>query len=456
MNNRDEHIVHSLRRWIQGDIDQKEENRLERQAREDAFLGEALEGYRQFPGSKHQQRLERMREQLQANTQQRKKRGGLLISMPYRIAAAAAVVLAVGLFWWLNPTVNTSLAASEQSEQTERAPFEQEASPEVAEEQITAAEPTGNNNPIPAPKPSTNAPSRTFADTQEGISSSKEEMEADQSPIAQSAPAERKEPQVLSKATDSVLALQQNAEAQQKMRARVNEDVLTTSPASPAPPPANDFAIGGVNLQAPQGTRLVTGQVLDRTGAPLNGVLVVTPGDRTGTITNMNGQYEILLDSTAQKLEFQANGYSPQRIDITDTRDFVRVTLDETAATLDQVIVAEEAAKKSKRDKVKPTVSASSINLNIAKPEISLRRFERQLQRNLQYPQAAIEQNIEGAVTLRFLILPDGRPVDIKALSGPEELYHEAIRLIQEGPKWEITNGGNKSVTFTYRLDFSF
>jgi TonB family protein len=236
------------------------------------------------------------------------------------------------------------------------------------------------------------------------------------------------------------------------MRAQ-NFEVLSSTP--PAAPPADNFSIGGVKLQAPQGTRLVTGQVLDRSGTPLNGVLVVTPGDRTGTITNRDGQYEILLDSTAQKLEFQANGYSSQRIDISDTRDFVRVTLDETAATVDQVIATEASAKKSKSTKVNPTVSASAINLNIAKPEINLQRFERRLQRNLQYPQAAIDQAISGAVTLRFLILPDGRPVDIKAVSGPKELYEEAIRLIREGPKWEITNGGNKSVTFTYRLDFS-
>ncbi|PHN07052.1 energy transducer TonB [Flavilitoribacter nigricans] len=457
MNNRDEHIVNSLRRWIQGDIDQKEENRLDRQAREDAFLGEALEGYRQFPGSKHQERLERMREQLQTNTQKRKKRGGVLIALPYRIAAAAAVVLAVGLFWWLNPTQSADLAEAAPTEQTESESAAREMSPRNPENTVTVPEirnaagngPVDDAANIPAPAV------QAFADSQEILEEA--EMEADESQLLESVTANPARNEVLTKPQDSALALRRSTvEEQAQTRSRVNEDQqLSPIVVPPAPPPANDFAIGGVKLEAPQGTRLVTGQVLDRSGSPLNGVLVVTPGDRTGTITNLNGQYEILLDSNVQKLEFQRTGYSSQRIDIPDSQNFVRVTMDENATTVDQMIAAKEEAKKSKKDKLEPAVNPSSLNLNIAEPAISLRRFERYLRRNLQYPQAAIDQEISGSVTLRFIILPDGRVLDIKAISGPGELYEEAIRLIREGPKWDITNGGDKSITFTYRLDFS-
>lgn len=459
MNDRDEHIVNSLRRWIDGNIDQKEENRLDRQAREDSFLGEALEGYRQFPGSKHQERLERMREQLQTNTQNGKKRGGPIIGISYRIAAAAAIVLAFGLFWWLTPTTNNELAEAPQALERSSESMANEAAPAVVEDQNAEEESTENNERRIRPeRDEAGTPRQALAAKQDDAQLSKEEEKPGQasSSSANNQPAES----LAARQLDSA-GLQENVEDRQ-IAARSRSEIETPDPAvsappppPPPPPPANDITIGGVNLNAPQGTRLVTGQVLDRSGTPLNGVLVVTPGDHTGTITNINGQYEILLDSTVQQLEFQRNGFSSQNVDITDSQDFVRVTLDESAAIMDQMVQAEAAAKKSKSNKVNPAVHASSLNLNIAEPEISLNRFDRYLRRNLEYPQAAIDGRISGSVTLRFTILPDGRVMNVQAIAGPNELRPEAVRLIEQGPEWNITNGSDKSITFTYRLDFS-
>lgn len=456
MNDRDEHIVNSLRRWIQGDIDQKEENRLDRQAREDDFLGEALDGYRRFPGSKHQERLERMREQLQSHTGKRKKRGALILGLPYRIAAAAAIVLAVGVFWWLNPTSSTDLAQAEPTRVMSTETEASESAPAVVEDQaeddLAALE---DRSVRPESADAENEP-RGFAAKREDTPTPPEKKE--NKPVAEPATANYAEELPVSRSRDSVLALDDQNKPAPKARQSMEEgEVPVAAPPPPPapPPPGNNIALSQVQLNAPQGTRLVTGQVIDRAGTPLKGVVVVTPGDRTGTITNINGQYEILLDSNIQDLEFQRTGYSAQRVNIPESQDFVRVTLDESAATVDGMIEAREAAKKTKDDGANPNVHASSINLNIAEPEISLKRFERNLRRNLEYPAEAISQGISGSVTLRFTIMPDGRVVNVQAVSGPELLRTEAIRLIEMGPNWKITNGGERSITFTYRLDFS-
>lgn len=459
MNDRDEHIVNSLRRWIDGDINQKEENRLDRQAREDSFLGEALEGYRQFPGSKHQERLERMREQLPSKTSNDKKRGGAIIPISFRIAAAAAVVLAVGLFWWLNPTVSTELAQAPQAQERSSESMADEAAPAVVEDQS------------PEPGSIDDAERRIVperedaASTQQRLAAKQKEAQPAQEEVKPgSAPARTPNDPPVEPLADRQLEnakLEESAEelqiaARSRSEAKIPAPAVSTPPAPP-PAPAYDLTISETNQNTPQGTRLVTGQVFDRSGSPLDGVLVVTPGDRTGTITNVNGRYQILLDSTIQRLEFQRTGFSSQKIDLTDAQDFVRVTLDESEPVMDQMVQAETgaAAKKSKSDKVNPAVHASSLNLNIAEPEMNQKRFERYLRRTLEYPQAAIDQNISGSVTLRFTILPDGRVMNVQAIAGPNELRMEAVRLIENGPGWKITNGSDKSITFTYRLDFS-
>lgn len=443
MNNRDEHIVRSLRRWIQGDIDQKEENRLDRQAREDAFLGEALEGYRQFSGSEHQERLDRMRGQLHASTQKQKKRGGVLLTMPFRIAAAASVILVVGLFWWINPTTKAELAEAQQTEQLNSTSALQEETTTAAE----SAEPLNTPLAFESAKRETSTDSQPLSDPPELDSSFPDETTV--AAIPEEIPEMEEEGQLLTKSEDRVLAF----EARNSIESQKRAEFADSAPASPSP--TDGVTIGGVKRVSSLGTRLVTGKVLDQSGFPLNGVLVVTPEDRIGTITDLDGQYELRLDSNVQKLDFEAAGYSTQRVNIGDTQDFVQVTLDEAEPLLDEVVVSGEKAKNRKRNKIKPLVSASSANLEVAKPSVSLRRFQRNLQRNLAYPQEAIDQNISGSVTLRFVILPDGRAANIKAISGPAELQQEAIRLIEQGPRWEITNGNGKSITFTYRLDFS-
>jgi protein TonB len=58
------------------------------------------------------------------------------------------------------------------------------------------------------------------------------------------------------------------------------------------------------------------------------------------------------------------------------------------------------------------------------------------LQRNLRYPQRAIDQRIEGTVLLKFIVCQDGTVCDIQAVSGPEELRETAINVLKKTPNW--------------------
>ena len=56
--------------------------------------------------------------------------------------------------------------------------------------------------------------------------------------------------------------------------------------------------------------------------------------------------------------------------------------------------------------------------------------------RTLNYPKDAIKNNIQGDVVVEFVARTDGSLTDIHAISGPEELRAESIRVITKSGHW--------------------
>jgi protein TonB len=69
--------------------------------------------------------------------------------------------------------------------------------------------------------------------------------------------------------------------------------------------------------------------------------------------------------------------------------------------------------------------------------------WERFLRRNLNFPDEAAENGIEGFVVVQFIVDKDGNVSNVEAVSGPQELRAEAIRVIKKSGKWTpaIQNG---------------
>ncbi|MBS1597769.1 MAG: N-acetylmuramoyl-L-alanine amidase [Bacteroidetes bacterium] len=81
------------------------------------------------------------------------------------------------------------------------------------------------------------------------------------------------------------------------------------------------------------------------------------------------------------------------------------------------------------------------------------------LVKNLHYPNAAVNKEIQGDVLAQFVVDMEGNVSDIKIVSGPEELRAETIRIIRESGKWVPAMQNGKNVTcykrqpIKYRLE---
>jgi len=71
--------------------------------------------------------------------------------------------------------------------------------------------------------------------------------------------------------------------------------------------------------------------------------------------------------------------------------------------------------------------------------------WQRFLNRNLKYPQQAFDDGVQGFVTVQFIVDKEGNVSDVEAVSGPQELRAEAVRVIKRSGQWTpAVQNGNK------------
>jgi protein TonB len=79
------------------------------------------------------------------------------------------------------------------------------------------------------------------------------------------------------------------------------------------------------------------------------------------------------------------------------------------------------------------------------------------LNENIKYPQMARESGIQGRVFVTFVVERDGRVTDVKVLRGiGGGCDEEAIRVIQNMPKWEPGKQRGKPVRVQFNMPILF
>jgi protein TonB len=76
---------------------------------------------------------------------------------------------------------------------------------------------------------------------------------------------------------------------------------------------------------------------------------------------------------------------------------------------------------------------------------------------NIKYPDVAKKEGIEGTVYVTYVIEKDGSVTHVKLLRGVHEsLDKEALRVVQEMPKWEPGKEKGKPVRVQYSLPIKY
>lgn len=81
------------------------------------------------------------------------------------------------------------------------------------------------------------------------------------------------------------------------------------------------------------------------------------------------------------------------------------------------------------------------------------------IQKNLEYPQVAIENNIQGKCYLKFAVGADGSVSSVQVVRGVPgcpECDKAAMKVIREMPRWKAGKINGKSVNSWYQIPINF
>lgn len=430
----------NLLQYIKGNRKGKDVNLLEREAMNDLFLADALEGFDKIRSFDHEARIQEMHARVMNKT----KSGNNRIIRYISIAASILLILGVGVYSLLNKN---------QSHENKN-PDKTESSLYVSEQQMTENKESAPDTLQKDSLSETTIPSEKTLPLQAKIERKRVSKPAIKPKTRNDASSEAKSEIATIQANevtmpDSTPLVEDKAFAMFPERDTIDEKDSKTLP-----------VIRTVNRKVRRGI------ITDVANNPLAGASVMYSGTNTGVTSNEHGYFE-LPASKNDKIQIAFVGYEPVNL-IADTSDNpISVVMKEDNAQLSEVVVvAFGTQKKESAVGAITTVPPSSLavpssslanesagsiavqtkNKNNIKPKpvIGKKKYEKYLKENIVALKSDDCKKKKGKVRLKFSIDERGRPTNIRVeKSLCPEADKEAIRLIEQGPDWTM---GDKEV----------
>ncbi len=172
--------------------------------------------------------------------------------------------------------------------------------------------------------------------------------------------------------------------------------------------------------------KVITGKVTDtRDGSGLSGVSVTPKGSSSGTVTSIDGSFQVTVAGNTNTLSFSSVGYESREVDISG-RSSINVAMTTTVSSMDEVIVIGYGTR-TKKDLTGSVTSITAKDFNkgvITTPEqlISGKVAGVSITPNDGAPGSGSTIRIRGGASLNAsndpLIVIDGMPLSNSGIAG--------------------------------------
>ncbi|WCT12018.1 energy transducer TonB family protein [Mucilaginibacter jinjuensis] len=417
--------ISQIRKYLNGELDARAMHKLEREAQDDPFLMDALEGY---AGKKDQQAN---LNELQKRLNHRIGRGNKKIVALWpliSIAATVLVMLGIGT-WWLiayQPSANKTL-------------------PSVADKTVVAMVPAPPQQSKSAPAIQAPVPQHHELVKQAPLTSMATVASAPAS-VESDANAEIRIDEPVAKS--DVKAVTEDSATKDAM---LKEVIITgyatqrkkdvTGAVSAVQSTTIDTQlqnrVAGVEVKTPNAkdrfyNQLITGRVISADDSqPLPGVSVSVLGKNRATMTDANGYFKMEAGKN-DNLKLGYVGYESKEVKVKG--DSINVALKPSSRSLSEVVVTGYGAAKDIIEEAHPRNGWDSFKKYLA--------------------DASSPDHKIGKVRVRFVVNTDNTLTDFKVTKSlSPDADAEAIRLIKEGPAWiHNVNGEPETVTVTIKF----
>jgi len=416
--------------YIQGKRRGKEANKLEREAMNDPFVQDAIDGFDAVEGN-HVQDIDELERRIMQQATRRKR------FVPYRawaIGVAASLVLMLGigsLFYFrteqpqviaLHPPVRVTLPPADTARKSTPAPEERAVAQQMDKKlrkpaAVLSVQPTAESNSEPIK-------------TQEEINESKQHVSVSDVSAGYDIADVHSTKDIADvmpfRPTDSNKAQADKVQAASPNSSSVRKESVNQ--------PTFQFS----DVKAPSG--VITGQVLDDAGEPLIGATVKVKGMNLGTITNAEGKFELPAQLNGKdKLVASYIGFENEEIPAGGNSYIIK--LKPSSSALSEVVVVGYASQR------KSSVVGSIREIPVTGEKFGEKEFEKYYKT---HHRAGLCDRTEYVLKARFRIDANGKPLQIEVTQSPcPEIEQEFTALLMGAPVWTKTN---RTVKLTIRM----
>jgi len=398
--------------YIQGKRHGKEANRLEREALNDPFLQDAIEGFDAVPGE-HLASINQLEEELKRRIT-RKPRVIAYRWWAIGIAASLILVLGIGSLMRMEMNIpeNTALRAPKVivpakpdndsivpiHEKTEKKTIARHIQKQVIKTEIATAVVETTNN-------------------------SQSESAEYSAPTPEALPPKASNNTIAFRSVDSV-SLRTSTDVGNNVTIRIR-GVGSITPNS-----GNTDTSASKSGQKEMATSPVSGKikgkVLDENGEPLIGATVRIKGRSEGTLTDIHGNFELKIPDTGKViLETAYIGYSTKEVALTDNLNEIKLKPNELA--LNEVVAIGYGRRKLINFNKKTTAKLFGET-----------EFKTYYQK---HRTAGLCDTTHLIIKAHFRIDSAGKPTDITVKKAPcPEMEQEFIKCLQNSPVWTEKN----------------
>lgn len=424
-----------LEDYLDGKLDAKAMHFVERQALEDPFVAEALEGLKQSP--KRKQTLSILQKQLYDRVSEKpiKRKLWGITTQRLSIAATATVAfIAVSILFFMRETNRRN--AEHAARKQKGVLVQLDSSTAIAsnkQKEDTAVQAATKSALV----------DQAIADAKTGDLAKNSRTKA----VIQ--PAERTvaEQKTVLGYNEAIVAKSENSIARYKAKAEANVLNETVIAAAPAPAlSSNKIAFSG-NV------------VNQSNGQPIQGAVVKLAGSKNVTATDAKGYFYLPADSNAKDKDLLINAIGFKEAPVVGLQDPNAIKNALTGnRTLNEIALITGSNGQKKENIAAPKITLrAEQNLDgkaleeITKPiPVSTINYTQYLESNnkLYNPKGPAQ-----FVILSFKVKKNGRPANIAVIKSlNKKADAEAMRLIQNGPDWVLPKNGADSVEISVKF----
>ena len=450
-----------IRRYLEGKMSPEEMHRIEKAALDDPFLADAMEGYQLSGTGTIKEDLDELRSRLTEKTRETGKNWFVW----WRIAAMLVLVLGASIAaWYLEKPVAETNTLAKNEELRPLPHIDTAATPQLFIDTTVTIKRNDHAADIVQSVPQSGkikagTPITLPAGSADQLADAREEKSAKAfAPVSiEKEPLEKDKPintnvRSLPKASDIASSgpSSKNEIAQPSKDKKMDARGAAPSVSEAAPTVPFVITTGSVP------SFYFKGRVTDDQNNPVPYASIrISDAAGKGTYTDVQGRFSIVSSDSILQADILSVGYTSKRTTLTARSNLAIIQLQPSSSALNEVVVSGYGKKRVNKVDEQIDSVESNKSLPFAEPTDGWSLFEIYIKNNLRVPVHQDFPASKGAVTISFYVDPDnGRLSDFRVEKSIGTIYDkEAIRVLKEGPPWDVFNTDGK-VRTSYTILF--